>query len=204
MNDPFAELPALPIVVPLGVIVFVLLCWRLRATGRFSIPRAAVAAALAVYAAGIVANTVFPIFLDPPALAGPWWSGVVLTPFADYEVEDALTNVIVFLPLGILIPLLMRRPGWWQVLLAVVGTSLGIELTQLAAQDLAGGGHIADINDLIFNTIGGLAGSGLLVLFARIPGCDRIVRRFSWSERDGAAAAGSGDVSAGLSGSGGS
>lgn len=185
MNDPFGEVPALPIVVPLGALVFVLLCWRLHARGRFSLPRAAVAAALGVFVAGIAANTVFPVFLRAPAHPAPWWSGVVLAPFADYEIEDALTNVIVFVPLGILIPLLLRRPRWWRVVITVVGTSLAIELTQLAVQDLAGGGHVADVNDLIFNTLGGVIGYGLLLLFGLLPGGDRILERFRWSDGDG-------------------
>lgn len=185
MNDPFGEIPVLPIVIPLGIVVFVLLCWRLRAKQMLSLPRAAVAAALGVYVAGIVANTVFPVFLRAPAPPGPWWSGVVLTPLVDYEVEDALMNVIVFMPLGVLIPLVLRRPVWWRVLSAVVGVSLAIELTQLAAQDFAGGGHVADVNDLIFNTLGGVIGFGFLALFRRLPGSDRILERFRWADGDG-------------------
>ncbi len=181
MNDPFDKVSALPVVIPLGVVVFVLLCWRLQATRRFTLPRAAVAAALAVYGAGIVANTVFPIFLNPPPRDRSWWSGVVLTPFVDYEVGDAVTNVIVFVPLGVLIALVLQRPNWLPVLAAVVCSSLAIELTQLAVQDLAGGGHIADIDDLIFNTVGGMVGYAALLVLLRLPGGSRLVSHFRWA-----------------------
>lgn len=181
MNDPFGEVPVLPVVIPMGIVLFALLSWRLRARGLLTLPRVAEAAALAVYAAGIVANTVFPVFTNPPAHIGPWSPAVSLTPFSDYEVEDAVTNMIVFVPLGILIPLMLKRPSWWRVLAAAVGTSLAIELTQLAMQDLAGGGHVADINDLIFNTLGGIIGYGLFLLGSRLPGCSRLVERFRWS-----------------------
>lgn len=172
----------LPVVIPFGIVIFALLLWRLRASGRFSAPRAAVAAALAVYAAGILANTVFPIFLNPPTHEEPWTPGVVLVPFADYEVGDAVTNVAVFLPLGMLIPLLLARLSWGGMLVAAAGTSLGIELAQLAAQDVFGGGHIADINDLIFNTIGGMAGYGLFMLLLRKPWFARFADRFTWAQ----------------------
>lgn len=57
------ELPMLPIVIPFGVAVFGVLLWVLRSRGRVTIPRASVAAVLAIYAGGVLANTVFPIFV---------------------------------------------------------------------------------------------------------------------------------------------
>jgi len=169
MNNPFAAVPVLPVVVPLGLALFALLLWRLRARGLFSAPRATVAAALSIYAAGISANTVFPIYLNKPD-SGPWIPALALLPFHDYEVQDALMNMVVFLPLGILIPLVLARPSWWKVLATVVGISLAIEMAQLGAQGLFAGGHIADVNDLIFNTAGGALGYGLFLLLALVPG----------------------------------
>ncbi len=115
--------PVLPVVVPLGVVVFAVLVGVLVARRRFSWPRASVAAALAVYAAGIVANTVFPVFLGRPTQDGPRLLPLVLVPFADYEVADAVTNVLVFVPLGVLVSLLLTRPTWWRVLLAAASVS---------------------------------------------------------------------------------
>lgn len=181
MSNPFDEIPVLPVVIPFGVAILVLLLWRLHATGRFSVPRAAVAAALAVYAAGILANTVFPIFMNPPAREESWIPGVVLIPFVDYEIGDAATNVAVFLPLGVLVPLLLARPSWGRVLVAAVGTSLGIELIQLAVQGPLGGGHIADVNDLLWNTVGGMAGYAIFLLLSRMPWFSRFADRFRWS-----------------------
>lgn len=181
MTTHFSEVPALPVVIPLGLVLFGLLLWRLHAKRRFTWPRAAVAAALSVYAAGVVANTVFPIFLDKPDTGEPWTPYLALVPFYDYEVGDALMNMAVFLPLGMLIPLLLRRPTWGKVLAVAAAASLTIEIAQLAAQGLFDGGHIADVNDFLFNVIGGALGYGLLILLTRNSRLARVIDHFRWT-----------------------
>jgi glycopeptide antibiotics resistance protein len=181
MSSPYIALPVLPIVVPLGLALFALLLWRLRVKRKLSVPRAAVAAALSTYAAGIIANTLFPIFVSRPDSGGPWLPSVALIPFFDYEVEDAVMNMAVFVPLGILIPLLLTQPSWWKILATAMGASLSIELMQLAAQGLFAGGHIADINDFIFNTAGGALGYGLFLLLTLIPNLSALIDRFRWT-----------------------
>lgn len=168
-SNPFGEVPVLPVAIPVGVVVFVVQLALLVRGRRFTWPRAAVAAAIAVYAAGIIANTIFPIFLRPTPSDEPWAPALALIPFHDYELADALTNVAVFVPLGILLPLLMRRPSWLRVLLTSAAVSLTIELLQLAAQKLFSGGHVADINDFIWNTFGGAVGYAIFVLLTRVP-----------------------------------
>lgn len=181
MSNPFEQVPVLPVVIPLGIVVFALLVWRLAARRLFTVPRAAVAAALAVYAAGIVANTVFPIYVHVTPSREPWTSGVVFIPFAHYELEDAVTNVLVFVPLGILFALLLAKPRWWKVLIAATATSLGIELTQLAVQELFGGGHIADTSDLVSNVAGGLLGYLLFAALSRLSWFARFAAYFRWA-----------------------
>lgn len=180
--------PVLPVVVPLGVVVFAALVAVLVARRRFSWPRASVAAALAVYAAGIVANTVFPVFLGRPAYDGPRSLPLVLVPFADYELADAVTNVLVFVPLGALVSLLLTRPTWWRVLLVAASMSAAIELAQLLAADLAGGGHIADVNDWLWNAAGGLLGYAAYAAVARLRLTAPLVERFRWRAAAGPAA----------------
>jgi len=167
-SNPFGEVPALPVAVASGAVVFVVLLVLLFRRARATWPRTDVAAVVALYAAGIFANTVFPIFLEPVSSDQPWSPALALIPFHDYEVADALTNVVVFVPLGILIPLLMRRPSFWKVLSAMV-VSLTIELLQLAAQKLFSGGHVADVNDFIWNTVGGVVGFAIFVVLLRVP-----------------------------------
>ncbi len=164
-----------------GILVFGLLLWRLAVIRLVSPGRVAVAAALAVYAAGIVANTVFPIYANVSPRSEPWYSGVVFVPFADYEIGDAVLNALIFVPLSMLLTMVLARPTWWKVLIAVTATSLGIELTQLAVQELFGGGHIADASDLVSNVAGGMLGYGLLVLLLRVPALARLIAHFRWA-----------------------
>jgi len=179
-SDPFGEVPALPVAIPFGALVLVVQVLVLLRGRRFSWPRAAVAAAIAVYAAGILANTVFPIFTRPVPRVGPWTPALALVPFSDYEVADALMNVGVFVPLGILLPLLMRRPAWWKVLVIAATVSVTIELLQLGAQRFFAGGHVADVNDFLWNTVGGCVGYALYALLSRIPVLSGIVDVFRW------------------------
>jgi glycopeptide antibiotics resistance protein len=172
----------LPIVIPLGIVIFLVLIQVLRSRGRVTLARASVAAVLAIYAGGVVANTIFPIFLriGTGFYDGPRPLPLYLVPFAYYGLEDALINVAVFVPLGILIPLLVSRPSWWKVVAIVAGASLAIELTQMAVARLASSGHLADINDWLTNVLGGVIGYGLFLLATRSRTIARFVEHFRW------------------------
>ena len=178
----FVEVPMLPIVIPFGVVIFLVLIWVLRSRGGVTFARASVAAVLAVYAGGVLANTVFPIFLRVGTgfYDGPRPLSLYLVPFADYGLEDALINIAVFVPLGGLVPLLIARPSWWKVLVIIAGTSLAIELAQMAISRLASSGHLADINDWLTNILGGLIGYGLFVLLTRSKRVAGFVQQFRW------------------------
>lgn len=174
----FRAVPVLPVVIPVAAAVLVALLWSLHRRGRFSVPRAAVALALCIYAAGIIANTVFPIYLDKPSHGSLW--KVYFTSLSDYEVVDAAMNVLVFVPVGILVPLLLSRATWWRVLLAGAAFSLVIELTQLVTGNLLGGGHVADVNDLLFNVTGAVVGLVVFTALSRVPPLARLIDLFRW------------------------
>lgn len=180
----FGEVPVLPVVIPLSAAFCLVLLWTLRARHHFTLPRASVAVALAVYAGGILANTVFPIYLDSPGSDEPKPLPLNLLPLDGYEVSDAVTNALVFLPLGILVPLLLPRPTWWRVLAVVAGASLGIEVIQFLAAGLAAGGHIADVNDWLSNTVGGLVGYACFALAVERPALATLADRFRWPPRN--------------------
>jgi glycopeptide antibiotics resistance protein len=144
-----------------------------------------VAVVLSVYAAGVVANTVFPVFLDKPRVGVPWSEYLVLDPTTGYEVADAVVNVLVFVPLGALVALVLARPSWPRVMAVVVASTLAIEVTQYLTAHLLGGGHVADVHDLFFNVVGGALGLGLLQLASRVPGLAGFVDRFRWRRASG-------------------
>ncbi|MEZ0492726.1 VanZ family protein [Kineococcus sp. TBRC 1896] len=168
--------------VPIAAAAFLGLLWSLRRRDRLSLPRAAVAAALCVYLAGIVANTVFPIYLDKPTGTGPWSDLLNLVPVVGYEPADFAMNVAVFVPLGVLVALVVTRPSWVRVLVVSAAVSATIEVTQFVTGGTLGGGHVADVNDLLSNAVGGLLGFGLLALLDRVPAVRAVVDRFRWQE----------------------
>lgn len=174
------EVPVLPTVVPLAVVVFALLVRHLQRRGLLSMPRAAVALALCVYAAGIVANTIFPIFLDKPARSAHWSMFITGTPIIGYEVGDALMNICVFVPVGVLVPLVAPRLSSVRVLLVATVLSAVMEVSQYATAHLLNGGHVADVNDWLFNVVGAGLGYGLLVALSRVPSIARPIARFRW------------------------
>ena len=83
----------------------------------------------------------------------------------DYDSKrDLLLNVIgnaaMFIPSGIVLPIVYKRLNtFWKVLLAGIGISLCIEIIQLPFSVRA-----TDIDDLILNTIGVIAGYGIYAL----------------------------------------
>ncbi len=89
-----------------------------------------------------------------------------LIPFSGFTVEQCLMNILLFLPLGLLAPLIFRTLGkrhWVKILILSLSTSLTVEVLQLFHETRA-----FDINDLIFNTIGGLLGYGVYLVIARL------------------------------------
>ncbi|MQA32259.1 VanZ family protein [Modestobacter roseus] len=176
----FRQVPVIPVVVPSAAVLFVALLWHLHRRDRLTVPRAAVALVLCGYLAGIVANTVFPVFLDKPVADGSWATSFNLVPLAGYEVADALVNVLVLVPVGVLVPLLRDTASWWQAVAAGAGLSLAIELTQLLTDHFLSGGHIADVNDLVFNVLGAALGAGLFRALSRVPRVAALVDRVRW------------------------
>lgn len=165
----FRQVPVLPVVVPLAVVVLGALLWSPARSGRLSVPRAAVAVVLSVYAAGVVAYTVFPIYLDKPVSDDPWSGHLALVPWTGYEVADAVMNVLVFMPLGFLVPLLVAGASWRRAVAVAAVVSLTIEVTQAVTAHLLGGGHVADVHDLLFDVVGGALGYAVFVGLARVP-----------------------------------
>ena len=148
------EISALPVVVPLAAAAFGAMLWQLHRRGAMSVPRILVAVAVCVYGAGVVANTLFPIHVGGLDYHESWRVFLNLTPLANTEPFDMLTNVAVFVPLGFLVPLIARASSAWRVLLCGFLVSFTMETLQFINAVTGHGGHIADINDLLANTLG--------------------------------------------------
>ena len=81
-------------------------------------------------------------------------------------VVNLFGNVIMFVPLGLLMP--AAYPGlarWWKTLLASAGAVITVELTQMLT--LLG---TCDIDDLILNLLGAAMGYGLFLILRKTKG----------------------------------
>ena len=78
-----------------------------------------------------------------------------------------ILNVLLFVPVGLLLPLVLRRNTWWRVGLACLAATLAIELVQPLV-DRSG-----DIDDVLCNLAGSAIGFGLYKLL------DKLLPRFT-------------------------
>jgi glycopeptide antibiotics resistance protein len=78
-------------------------------------------------------------------------------------VHNARGNVMLFFPLGILLPLVWRRLRFWRGIQIAIAISVTIELVQYLSR--AWGSHrSADINDVVLNGLGACLGLALVFL----------------------------------------
>lgn len=80
---------------------------------------------------------------------------------------NAKGNVLLFVPLGILIPLVWRRLGFWKGMLIAIAVSLSIEVVQYFSR-VWGSYRFADVNDVILNAVGAFLGLTLVSLLLRL------------------------------------
>jgi glycopeptide antibiotics resistance protein len=77
--------------------------------------------------------------------------------------DNAAGNVLLFVPLGILLPLVWRRLRFWQGMLIAMALSTIIELAQYLSSAW-GSYRAADVNDIILNVVGACVGMSLVAL----------------------------------------
>ena len=99
------------------------------------------------------------------AVRGPWVMFLVVA------------NVGIFSPVGFFTALLWRRPRWWRSLLAGFCASFTIELIQFFI------GRSTDIDDLILNTAGALAGFWVFCLLRAV--FPKFTEKFQCTPRGG-------------------
>lgn len=117
------------------------------------------------------------------------WRSVNLRPFAEiahaYLSGDGLVrsqfvqNIVLFAPLGFLLPLLFPRAAgaFWKTALFALGVSVCAEIVQAFI------GRSADIDDVIANSLGAAGGYALYVLAGAVLGKTAFWRALSLGER---------------------
>ena len=78
-------------------------------------------------------------------------------------IEDLLLNIILFMPLGFLLPYIFPKFNFWKTTLSAFCISCAIEATQYLAH-----WGCLDIDDIINNTVGACLGYGCWALYKRL------------------------------------
>ena len=165
--------------VLLATLIFAGVRWLLIRQGalrRRSVPHEAVVVVFACYAAVVLSLTFLPFwgFTFPPKpgyydfhstllamLRGEYTTG-------QWGLAMLIANVLMFVPLGFLMPILWRQK-WWQTLLIALAATLCIELIQPFFE------RSFDIDDIFLNFAGGAIG----LLLSAIPRtlCPKLVSK---------------------------
>jgi len=78
------------------------------------------------------------------------------------DMVNLFGNIIPFMPIGLLVPLFVRSISWQKALVLGVGTGLSFEVMEVVFRV-----GIFDVDDIIMNAFGVMAGYGVFVMFKR-------------------------------------
>ncbi|WP_150959008.1 VanZ family protein [Microbacterium testaceum] len=128
--------------------------------------RAWLVAASCVYAFGVWWMTLRPSIYDAEVggILGRVLHALQASPataWITFDVVESVSNVVMFVPLGLLVT--AWRGRWWLALAIGFVLSSGIELTQLFFLPT----RVADIGDVVANTLGAAIGAGVGVVLSR-------------------------------------
>jgi VanZ family protein len=180
MSSPIHDVPEALVLVPLLAVSLAVMLWRLHRGRRFTWPRAIAGAVACAYAAGVLKEVLQPFQIGFGGYQLGWRAFVHLTPLAGAEPGDLLDNVLLFLPLGVFLALLARVPSAWRATLTGFGLSLIVETTQLVLDVTVSPGRVADVDDLLGNTIGAAAGYAFFRLCGHVAPLGRLNNAMTW------------------------
>ena len=182
MNTHVADVSEPVVLVPLFVAGLAVMLWRLNSGRRLTWPRAAAGVIACLYGVAVVREVFLPLSMaNPDANRAPWYDFINLTPLVNTEfAADMIPNIFLFLPLGVLLPLLARVHSARRAMLIGLLLSLAIETTQLVTDVTLDAEHAADINDVLANTIGALTGYALLRVAVHLPPFARLAAALTW------------------------
>ncbi|MFE9701114.1 VanZ family protein [Streptomyces sp. NPDC006270] len=117
----------------------------------------------ALYAAAVASLTLFPLWIygGDYRNQAEWIGQIQPIPLVLADIT-MVPNVVMFMPLGFILPLFLPRLNRGRTVLACALVSLGIEAVQLLQYIVFANGRAVDVNDLIANAIGGLLGYTVL------------------------------------------
>ena len=153
------DVPALPILLPLGVALMVASWILLRRRGLLTARRLGTAWVAGWYAVAVLGATLLPLHLAWGAGAGePELYRIIVIPLTTMRVDDFLLNIVMTLPLAALLYVTFSVREKGRVVLVGFVISAVIEVTQAVLDIVFHGNRWADVNDMISNTLGAWLG----------------------------------------------
>ncbi|MEU8663496.1 VanZ family protein [Actinoplanes philippinensis] len=170
------DIPALPVLLPLGVLLMVVSVVVLHRRGELTVPRVAVFWLAGWYAVAVVGATMLPMSLAwGPDAAPPDVSRILWVPIVDMRKRDFVLNTLMTVPLATVLYLVFGVREWGRVVRTGLLLSVTIELTQLTLLLTLNGMRWADVHDVMSNTFGAAFGYVLLWRLMRYERFRRLV-----------------------------
>ncbi|GAA1638521.1 VanZ family protein [Actinoplanes couchii] len=167
------DVPALPVLLPLGLTLMAVCAGLLHRRGLLSAPRLLAGWFAGWYSVAVLGATMLPMHLAwGPQAGGPDLYRFIFVPVLEMRPLDFVLNTIMTLPLATVLYLVFGVQNRRQVVWTGFLISLAIESTQLLLLLTLDGNRWADVNDLMSNTLG--TWLGFLVL-------RRLMRSARWS-----------------------
>jgi glycopeptide antibiotics resistance protein len=180
MSSDQLDVPALPILLPLGAALMVASWALLRRRGMLSARRLGTTWFAGWYAVAVAGATLLPLHLSWGPGAGPSeLYRIILIPLTTMRVDDFLLNIVMTLPLAALLHVLFSIREKGRVILIGLVASALIEVTQAVLVIAFHGNRWADVNDLISNTLGVFLGYFAFRRALRFEAFRRVVRSCS-------------------------
>lgn len=179
--------PAAPIVIPVALLGFAFMMWRLHRAGALSPARTVVAVITCAYGAAVLQAVLLPFPVRVGAARegmAPWHAFLQVVPFYDSDPIGYVLNVALFVPLGVLLPVVARVSSLRRAVAIGFLVSLFIELVQFVLVVSVTSGRVADVDDLMANTVGTAVGFALFRALTLLPTLARLTVSATWPSRD--------------------
>lgn len=153
------DVPPLPVMVPLGILLMIVSWAVLRRRGPLTAWSLGAAWAGCWWVVAVLGATMLPLHLGWGEYTGePGYDRILPVPLITMRPSDFVLNIVMTLPLAALLQVIFGVRDRSRVVLIGFLLSLTIETTQLVLALTLQGTRWADINDLISNTSGAYLG----------------------------------------------
>lgn len=180
-----AGIPALPVTFTLAIVAFAVVACRLACRRAVTAPQIAVAVVACAYGAALLNSVLLPFPIQIGAARDDlvsWRLFVQVIPMITARADPIgiVLNVVLFVPLGLILPLFLRISSARRVAMTGFFLSLGIELAQFVADVTVSTGRVADVDDLLGNTLGALVGYAAFRIMVQLPTAARFAAAATW------------------------